>query len=210
MQAATPEQLQIAEALLQQATEEQMEFCAQVSQQASQGGTKHRLTLIASLAVDHWFQPGETPVGSLLIPVLIVNSSQHCRLEDISDDHYWTRDPEYAGPEGELVQRKAGTHTRGLLSAWVELRLQFPDLGWFQNARVWGQPAAWTDNVIASWHSDLVRSQRRQAIHVVDCLGGQWTPEVLFTAWKNQQMQIPIMPGATSFLQVPDTHFFPT
>ena len=207
-QASTPEQLQLAEALLQKAQEDQYALCQQTSQQASQGGTKHRLTLIASLAVDKWFEPGATPVGSLLMPVLIVNAAQHCRLEDIDNEQRWSRDHEFIGPEGDRGERAVGNYTQGLLSAWVELRRPHPQMWWFNNARVWGQPAAWTDNVISTWHSELIQTQRPQCIHVVDCLASQWMPEVRFAAWKNHQIQVPIMPGATAYLQIPDTHFF--
>ena len=79
---------------------------------------------------------------------------------------------------------------------------------WFNNARVWGQPAAWRDNVVSTWHSELIQTQRPQCIHVVDCFASQWMPEVLCAAWKNHQLQVTIMPGATAYLQVPDTHVF--
>ena len=75
-----------------------------------------------------------------------------------------------------------------------------------QDLLIWGQPAAWADQVIQTWVSDYVQSLYPHVLQIVDCMGAQWAPDVLSHVWANQQLQMPIAPGATSFLQVSDTH----
>ena len=82
------------------------------------------------------------------------------------------------------------------MRSWVTLRQQ---LGWarFQSVRVWTQAAAWADEVISVWISDLVSEYLYQSINVVDCFSGQWTENCLWTSWLNQQFQIPNGPDTT-------------
>ena len=73
--------------------------------------------------------------------------------------------------------------------------------------RVWGQPAAWCDQVICTWISEYLQELYPQGcIQIVDCLGSQWAPDVVLKCWAASQAQIPIAPNATSTLQVADTH----
>ena len=73
--------------------------------------------------------------------------------------------------------------------------------------RVWGQPAAWCDQVICTWISEYIQELYPQGcIQIVDCLGSQRGPEVVLKCWAANQAQIPIAPNSTSFLQVADTH----
>ena len=62
--------------------------------------------------------------------------------------------------------------------------------------RIWGQPSAWANETICVWQSDFVKERWVQAITLCDCLGSQWTPTVLLTAWLNNQMQMAISPEA--------------
>ena len=110
--------------------------------------------------------------------------------------------------DDQTEEFQAGTSAKGLLREWRRAR-DDPKLGaqaCFGEVLVWGQPAAWADQVICSWASDYVASLYPQAIQLVDCLGAQWEPDVLLRQWLNQQLQIPVAPNATSFLQPADTH----
>ena len=91
-----------------------------------------------------------------------------------------------------------------LLQYWRGVQQRRPEL--FRHLRVWGQPAAWADQVIQTWVSEYIRELYPQAIVLCDCLGAAWAPEVLAQTWINQQLQIPHAPGATSYLQTLDTH----
>ena len=70
---------------------------------------------------------------------------------------------------------------------------------------MWAQPAAWADEIIQCWLSDLLAQYVYQSINCVDCFSGQWTENVLHTSWLNSQMQIPIGPECTPLLQLTDT-----
>ena len=58
----------------------------------SQGGDKHRLTLVTFQMVHSWFDPDCEPRGSIPGSLLIVPCAQHCRLEDIDQDGKWSKD----------------------------------------------------------------------------------------------------------------------
>ena len=110
--------------------------------------------------------------------------------------------------EDETTTYYASASANNVLASWRRCR-DDPELGCqgcFQQVLVWGQPAAWCDQVICSWMSDYIKSLYPQCIQVVDCLGSQWEPAVLCRCWCNQQLQIPIAPNGTSFLQPADTH----
>ena len=105
----------------------------------------------------------------------------------------------------EEITLQAGKPAGKLLQGWRRLR-EDPDQSWSQELEIWGQPAAWADQVICAWVSDYLRSRFSQCIFIVDCLGSQWSEPVLLRTWSNQQLQVPIAPNATSQLQVADTH----
>ena len=76
----------------------------------------------------------------------------------------------------------------------------------FRRLRIWSQPAAWADEVIHCWLSDLIKAEyQQQCLFQVDCCSGQWTERVMQTLWLNQQLQTPIAPDATPLLQLTDT-----
>ena len=107
----------------------------------------------------------------------------------------------------EEITFQKGKPVGPLLRGWKAVRDNQPDQSWSQHFRIWGQPAAWADQVICSWVSDFLAEEYPQGcIQLVDCLGSQWSSEVLIKCWANQQAQIPIAPNSTSFLQVADTH----
>jgi hypothetical protein len=165
--------------------------------------------------VENWLDPEAVPKGQAQIrsqknesqvplqAVLIVYGRSLCRLEDISDDGKWLRDVEFKA-SGKVIKRSAGESARGAMRQWVALRQQ---LGWarLQSLRVWTQAAAWADEVISVWISDLVSEYLHQSINVVDCFSGQWTENCLWTSWLNQQFQIPNGPDTTPILQLADT-----
>ncbi|MCP4240021.1 MAG: hypothetical protein GY772_05625, partial [bacterium] len=105
----------------------------------------------------------------------------------------------------ETITHQAGKSAGQALRAWRKLRDQ-PDQGFTGELLIWGQPAAWTDQVICSWVSDYLQTLYPQCIQIVDCLGSQWAEPVMLRVWANQQLMVPIAPGCTSFLQVADTH----
>ena len=111
------------------------------------------------------------------------------------------------GDETESYQEGQST---SLLQGWRRLRDgapgEEPDTRWMQY-RVWGQPAAWCDQVICTWISEYLQELYPQGcIQIVDCLGSQWAPPVVLKCWAASQVQLPIAPNATSYLQVADTH----
>ena len=181
----------------------------------SASGDKYRVTAIVFQSVDKWFDPAEKPVGHACIhsqkdsavpplhAVLIVHGKSHCRLEDISPGGKWLRDVEFK-IGGKVIKRVKGQSAGQCMRNWVKLR---EELGHerFQSVRVWTQPAAWADEIISCWVSDLVSEYLHQSINVVDCFTGQWTETCLWNSWLNQQFQVPMGPDTTPVLQLADT-----
>jgi hypothetical protein len=175
------------------------------------GGDKFRITLIMFQSIENWFSEKEVPRGyaclrsasnsaDQLEGVLIVYGSAHCRLEDIDDSGNWLRSYKYT-VAGKTVSREQGKSARGILSGWRKLR-QSLGADAFRRLRIWSQPAAWADEVIHCWLSDLIKAEyQQQCLFQVDCCSGQWTERVMQTLWLNQQLQTPIAPGATPLPQ---------
>ena len=170
------------------------------------GADKYRLTWIDFQVVTGWFDAGAQPKGSLLPCVLLVPSDTHCRLEDIDQEGNWTRDHEFQVGD-EVVKRRRGESAGAILRTWRALRDRSPDPTWTKKFRVWGQPCAWADAVIAQWTLEYIKDHYNQAVLVADCLLAHWNSNSLAVAWANQLLQVPIAPGATGLLQVADTHY---
>ena len=97
----------------------------------------------------------------------------------------WLRDVRYDKSNGEVQSFDQGKPIGPLLGGWRKALLEFsPE----QRARifevldVWGQPRAWTDELIASWTVDFIEEQYGQAVVFADCLGAQWTEGVALRA----------------------------
>ena len=75
-----------------------------------------------------------------------------------------------------------------------------------RDSLVWGQPRAWTDELISVWVIEHLAATYGQAIVQVDCLASQWTSAVLLKAWSESLIWCPLAPDSTSYLQEPDTH----
>ena len=157
----------------------------QVHFQAQPGGDKYRLTLIASIAREKWFQPGQAPVGHLLPFVLLVPCSQHTRLEDLDSQGRFTREIKYKAPDDTLIHHKPGDSARGRLGPWVQFRAEYPQHPFWSQGTVWGQPRAWQDQIISSWLQERLSSLcQPQSIHMCDCLEAMWSEASLFQAYK--------------------------
>ena len=179
------------------------------------GGDKFRVTLILFQTIENWFSEVEVPKGyaalrsdtnsaDQLEGILIVYGSTHAKLEDMDDSGNWLRSYEYS-VAGRTISREKGKNSRGVLSGWRKLRQSLGHDA-FRRLRIWSQPAAWADEVIHCWLSDLIRSEYQpQCVFQVDCCSGQWTERVMHTLWMNQQLQTPIAPDVTPLLQLTDT-----
>ena len=125
-------------------------------------------------------------------------------MENIDASGNWIKDFQYV-IDDEVQFYKGGTSAGNVLGNWRKARDENP--GAFDSVRVWGQPAAWTDEIICSFLSDYVQELFPSGvIQILDCLGSQWSEMTLSKVWANQQLQVPIAPNATSCLQVADTH----
>ena len=203
------------------------EMCIRDSH-CTQGGDKCRWTQLWAFLKQFWFQPGEEPVSRVGRTILIVQSQQHARLEWISNDGLWTRDHSYISPEGITVERFAGQRT-SLLRQWRQLRVEFPELAFWDTHLLWGQPVGWQERVITKWVIQALAQQTAaldqgerwnpmapdlpvtsQGLLCWDCLEPQWCETSLWEAFKNQIITAPIMPDHTGMAQTPDTNAFPT
>ena len=207
------EESQLLQEALQASLQEAENLKYQVDQQWSQGGDKHRLTLLVTGVVTGWFSSDKTPEGYMEPIKLLYRCAHPVRLEDITDQGTWARDHEYIDSCGQRLTRKKGGSAKGLLTWWVQFRARYPDHDFWKYYRVWGQPSAWQDQVITTWLvQDLAASFQEkfgttQCIHQWDCLSAQWCEPVLHESWVQNQVVLPVMPDATAYLQSPDTHW---
>ena len=183
---------------------------AQVDQMYSSAGDKYRLTLINISAVEGWFDPSKTPTSAKKRSVLLVPCARHCKVSDMDlEAGTWARDVTYQRSDGETEHFKAGEPLGALLKGWRSALLEFPEADRarvFEAIDVWGQPRAWTDELIASWTIDFIKEQHGQSLVFADCLSSQWTEAVTLRAWLQNVVYAPMAPDVTSFLQEPDTH----
>ena len=168
----------------------------------SQGGDKHRLTLVTFQMVHSWFDPDCQPGGSIPASLLIVPCAKHCRLEDIGQDGKWNNDVTYQVGD-ETVTFQQGQPSQGLLRTWRATRGHAdPEIQHiFQQIRVWGQPSGWTDEVFTTWMSSYVKRELAPdgCLQIVDCLGSQWSEPVLLQAWMKNMIWCPLAPDTTSY-----------
>ena len=175
-----------------------------VNQYYHTGGDKHRLTLVNISKIEGWFDPARKPVPKKEVCILIVFCEYHAKLEDIDDSHRWIKDVTFPTPQGPVTFRK-GEHTK-CLYAYVECRKKSVDKSRFERLRIWGQKKAWCDTQVCVQISDMLKQLNDQCLVLCDCLGARWSKQSVFAHWSNEQIQVPYAPGATSFLQEPDTH----
>merc|ERR1712194_219255 len=76
-----------------------------------------------------------------------------------------------------------------------------------ERLEVWGQPQAWSDELICTWGGEhIAKDIGRPSLVYADCLSSQWTSSVLLKAWLENIVWCPYAPDVTSWLQEPDTH----
>ena len=78
--------------------------------------------------------------------------------------------------------------------------------GVLDRLEIWGQPRAWTDELISTWVVEFIKREIGHALVFADCLASQWTSGVLLRAWLEGIIWAPYAPEVTSWLQEPDTH----
>ncbi len=182
----------------------------QVESCYSSAGDKYRLTLINISGVEGWFEPNESPRASKKRSILLVPCARHCRVSDMDlETGQWLRDVQYEKSDGEQEHFKQGESVGALLLGWRRALLEFePEERQrvLKYLDVWGQPRAWTDELIASWCVQHIRAEWGQSLVFADCLASQWTESVCLQAWLQNVVWAPYAPDVTSFLQEPDTH----
>ena len=186
------------------------QYKGQVEACYSSAGDKYRLTLINVSGVEHWFDPSLSPKPSKKRSILLVPCSRHCRVSDIDlESGQWIRDVEYDKNDGTREVFKQGESAGQLLAGWRRALLQFSEAERatvLQHLDIWGQPRAWTDELVASWTVEFIRREWGQSLVFADCLSSQWTEAVCLRAWMENVIWAPYAPDVTSFLQEPDTH----
>lgn len=182
---------------------------------------KNRLTFFMRQSLHGVFDPDVvTPEGRIRDGVLLVQATQHARLEDMSysEPSYWLREHHYK-IDGKPVSRKAGDKVGPLGSGWRNLRREMPNLFYkkregpeeewqHENVRVWFQPKATEDGVIAAWLSDLVVEEGDKfSMSSTDCVACEHTPELRVKKWLNNSVQHTIGMRQTAKTQVTDVRF---
>ena len=117
------------------------------------GGDKYRLTLVNISGVEHWWDSSKAPRPVKKKLVLLVHCSEHCKMQDIDENGDWVRDWSLKLRSGEEKHFKKGESARGKLASWRKAfeAKKAADPSYDPPFEIWGQPKAWTDEVIASW-----------------------------------------------------------
>ena len=135
----------------------------------SSAGDKYRLTLINMSGVENWFDPSEAPKSAKKRSILLVPCATHCRVSDMDlENGTWLRDVTYERSDGETERFRQGQPIGRLLQGWRNALLEFSEderTKIFQSIDVWGQPRAWTDELVASWVIDFIKEQQGDDDH---------------------------------------------
>jgi len=83
---------------------------------------RYRITLEVCSVVEGYFGPPDVAPVARVRPSSLVLIGAHGCLDNIDDDGNFIRDEAFIW-RGKEVLRKAGTSARGLLAAWVKLRI---------------------------------------------------------------------------------------
>ena len=114
------------------------------------------------------------------------------------------RDWSHKCSDGTVKSYTKGTKVGNIMQGWRAVRDRSPEL--LEQFAIWGQPRAWTDELISCWLTEFIEAEYGQAIVQLDCLGAQWSEPVLLEAWSRGLIWCPLAPDTTSYLQEPDTH----
>ena len=161
--------------------------------------------------VEGRFDPSKDSTSRKTKSILPVPSKWHCRVSDMDlETSTWARDVEYKTSQDETRHFQKGKSTEGLLRGWCAAIQQFEPhdkKGLVERLEVWGQPRAWTDELISTWVVEFIANEiGRPSLVYADCLSAQWTSSVLLRAWLENIIWCPYAPDVTSWLQEPDTH----
>ena len=194
--------------LAAEAAREDPGFKDQSTSTYTTGGDKYRLTLVNISGVEHWWDSSRDPSPVKRKLILLVHASEHCKLSDIDEHGNWVRDWKLKLRSGAEKHFKKGESAKGKLVGWRKAfeAKKADDPSYDPPFEIWGQPKAWTDEIIASWIVEFIGKQYGQSLVISDCLSAQWSEPVLLQAWLSQVVWAPLAPDVTSFLAEPDTH----
>ena len=124
------------------------------------------MTLINISAVEGWFDPSRQPKSAKKRSVLLVPCARHCKISDMNlEQGTWLRDVTYERSDGETEHFRAGEPVGALMKGWRNALLEFSKEERdrvFEVIDIWGQPRAWTDELIASWTIDFIKDDDKK------------------------------------------------
>ena len=88
----------------------------------------------------------------------------------------WRRDVKYKKSDGTEEHFKEGEPVGQLLRGWTAALAQMSSgerAEVLQDIGIWGQPRAWTDELISTWMFDFIETEYGQAVAFGDCLANQ-------------------------------------
>ena len=165
---------------------------------------RYRITYEACQAVFDYFDEEKDPRGAIVRSSIILPGS-HGRLHNLSDEGCFLADEAFV-LKGKEVLRKAGSKSRGLLNAWVEMRRTSAEVRkMLEVVDVYQQPAAFADAIVTSWIIERSAEAHVQAIHQRDLFAGALGESAKRASWLGHQAQCWIGGKMTSVLQLTDT-----
>ena len=134
-------------------------------------GEKCRVTLEARQAVSGYFSGDPTKIKGHILPSVLVLKGKYASLDNIDDNHRFKQTVEFYIGEKKITHKK-GQKTR-LMEGIVELRKRMPEI--FEGLVVFGQPAAWMDEIIQSWCCQDLGDRIDQCVHQRDLFAAALT-----------------------------------
>ena len=179
----------------------------QPSQHRGQGHAeqeRYRITYEACQAVFNYFDEEQEPRGAIVRSSIILSGS-HARLHNLDDNGCFLADEAFV-VKGKPVLRKAGSNSRGLLKAWVELRRTSAEARrMLEDVDVYQQPAGFADSVVTSWITERSSEVHVQAIHQRDLFAGALSEAAKRASWLGHQATTWVAGKMTAVLQLTDT-----
>jgi len=190
---------------MEDATDDKMEGLTQ-KRGSDPAGEKCRITFEARQAVKGYFngdsETGGEDVQSVILPSILVVKGAYARLSNIAGDHtfishevFWVGD--------QKIERFPGQSTKGLMRSYVELRKREPEL--FRDLVVFQQPAAYMDEITATWAIEDLGKRCPQAVHQRDLFASTLSDTCKKAMQLCQTIPTWIASKMTPILQLTDT-----
>ena len=168
---------------------------------ADSAGEKCRVTFEARQAVSGYFGDDPSKITGHILDSILVLKGEYAMLDNIDDNHRFRETVVFC------VGKEKKVHPKGkktiLMHNLVELRKAKPEI--FKGLVIFQQPAAWMDEIIASWACQDLAERCPQCVHQRDLFSAALTDTSKKIMGILHQIPTWIAAKMTPVLQLTDT-----